>query len=187
MTKLGSGLANQMRALGYRAEPASEGTGWIMHPPHSDVSFMAKDASEAWEMANAYWHQQNLAKIVFSPAQPKMTHDAPDLLAVERMAEAIRDVNGGENYDYMDFCRDAARAAYATLAATNAQQAAQIAALREALEGATKALENGVAAIDQYNAENGTHLCGGALFGMAKAIEPARAALALSEKDQDDD
>jgi hypothetical protein len=30
---------------------------------------------------------------------------------VERAALAIRDLTGGENYDYMDFCRDAARAA----------------------------------------------------------------------------
>lgn len=30
---------------------------------------------------------------------------------VEVAANAIRDLTGGENYDYMDFCRDAARAA----------------------------------------------------------------------------
>lgn len=34
---------------------------------------------------------------------------------VEDMARAIRDITGGENYDYMDFCRDAATAALQVL------------------------------------------------------------------------
>ena len=34
---------------------------------------------------------------------------------VERVARAIRDVKGGLNYDYMDFCRDAAKAAIAAM------------------------------------------------------------------------
>lgn len=46
------------------------------------------------------------------------------------------------------------------------------------LAGAEAALAAGVAAVDAYNAENSTHLCGGALFGMAKALGTARAALA---------
>lgn len=50
--------------------------------------------------------------------------------------------------------------------------------LAGALTGAEAALAAGVAAVDAYNAENSTHLCGGALFGMAKALGTARAALA---------
>ena len=50
--------------------------------------------------------------------------------------------------------------------------------LAGALTGAEAALAAGVAAVDAYNAENITHLCGGALFGMAKALGTARAALA---------
>ncbi len=39
---------------------------------------------------------------------------------VERVALAIRDVKGGVNYDYMDFCRDAARAAIEALSRPSA-------------------------------------------------------------------
>lgn len=41
---------------------------------------------------------------------------------VERVARAIQDVKGGINYDYADFCRDAARAAITALRA-NAPEA----------------------------------------------------------------
>jgi hypothetical protein len=34
---------------------------------------------------------------------------------IERMARAILEVKGGLNYDYADFCRDAARAALAAI------------------------------------------------------------------------
>jgi hypothetical protein len=40
--------------------------------------------------------------------------EAPEA-EVERVALVIRDIKGGLNYDYMDFCRDAARAAIGAL------------------------------------------------------------------------
>jgi len=55
------------------------------------------------------------------------------------------------------------------------------AAMREALAELEAAASTVVEAIDSYNAENGTALCGGALFGIAKALAPARAALANQE------
>jgi hypothetical protein len=39
----------------------------------------------------------------------------PTEAMIEAVALAIRDVTSGENYDYMDFCRDAAKAAIAAL------------------------------------------------------------------------
>lgn len=46
-----------------------------------------------------------------------------DDATVERVARAIRDVKGGVNYDYLDFCRDAATAAIAAMPSQAALQA----------------------------------------------------------------
>jgi hypothetical protein len=55
----------------------------------------------------------------------------PDQETVERAADAIASVSGGINYDYADFCRDAARAAIATL---NPGIGGEVEKLREALD-----------------------------------------------------
>jgi hypothetical protein len=60
-----------------------------------------------------------------------MDNQPTEAMIVEAVALAIRDVTGGENYDYMDFCRDAAKAAIATIRPS-----------REALEEAKRALSD---------------------------------------------
>jgi hypothetical protein len=67
MTKLGGGLANQMRALGYQVlapEPISDSTCWRMIAPDDrHAEYLAKDEAEGWERANNHWHTRNLEKV----------------------------------------------------------------------------------------------------------------------------
>lgn len=76
--RLGGGLANQMRALGYRVRPPSdpeEGTCWEVIPPHGDTILLAKDEAEGWEKADEHWHAQNLAKMVRIDKAGGFVHD----------------------------------------------------------------------------------------------------------------
>ncbi|MBB5985972.1 Lar family restriction alleviation protein [Sphingobium lignivorans] len=57
----------------------------------------------------------------------------PDEGLVEKVAKAINDVQGGLNYDYADFCRDAARAALS--AATSSIRAKALEDAYEKLRG----------------------------------------------------
>jgi len=91
----------------------------------------------------------------------------------------FRDVNEPMQCDYLAAAEAAIEATGITrLTAERDAALAHAERLAGALTGAEAALAAGVAAVDAYNAENITHLCGGALFGMAKALGTARAALA---------
>ena len=80
---------------------------------------------------------------------------------IECVERAIRDVNGGINYDYMDFCRDAARAALTAAAPALMEQGARL--MQEAAakfcdaEGAYEQEGYGLnrAAQNYYRARNG--------------------------------
>lgn len=62
---------------------------------------------------NAVLHDRLAAKLVNLYRANKLVL----VPSVEEVALVIRDVTGGVNYDYMDFCRDAAKAVLASMGA----------------------------------------------------------------------
>ena len=91
-------------------------------------------------------------------ATVEQVSDVEELVA--SMAIAIRDVSQGEGFDYMDFCQNAAAAAYAVVARKHAEDAKRIGELVEAVTPslATKVAYIGefhfpVTEVDQYDEE----------------------------------
>jgi hypothetical protein len=81
------------------------------------------DLSQTGQMYASPWVQEEFAHFSAGFRAALRAHPAPEHSAhcsgevVEVVARAIRDVKGGVGFDYMHFCRDAARAAIAALSA----------------------------------------------------------------------